>query len=163
MLDLIQDHKRQLEKSNASMKILYEFMIEEEEEEIPTRKDDSFLNIFIFADKIRINQVIDNLLTNAIKFTEVGTVSVSVTCEKGKNHRERIIARVRDTGTGIDPEILPRLFSKFVTGSDMSTGLGLFISKNIVEAHGEKIWGENNADGKGATFAISLPSKRDNH
>jgi signal transduction histidine kinase len=158
VLDLIQN-KRQLEKSNVSMKLLYEFMIEEEEEEIPTRKDDSFPNIFIFADKIRINQVIDNLLTNAIKLTEEGTVSVSVTCKKGKNHRERIIAKVRDTGTGIHPEILPRLFSKFTTGSNIGTGLGLFISKNIVEAHGGKIWGENNADGKGATFAISLPSK----
>jgi len=162
VLDLIQDHKRQLEKSNASMKILYEFMIEEEEEEIPTRKDDSFPNIFIFADKIRINQVIDNLLTNAIKFTEEGTVSVSVTCKKGQNHRERIIARVRDTGTGIHPEILPRLFSKFTTRSNMGTGLGLFISKNIVEAHGGKIWGENNTDGRGATFVISLPAKGTN-
>jgi signal transduction histidine kinase len=90
VLDLIQN-KRQLEKSNVSMKLLYEFMIEEEEEEIPTRKDDSFPNIFIFADKIRINQVIDNLLTNAIKLTEEGTVSVSVTCKKGKNHRELLL------------------------------------------------------------------------
>ena len=75
---------------------------------------------------------------------------------------DRIIARVRDTGTGIHPEILPRLFSKFVTRSNMGTGLGLFISKNIVEAHGGKIWGENNADGQGATFLISLPAKGTN-
>jgi len=162
VLDLIQDHKRQLEKSNASMKLLYEFMIEEEEEEIPTRKDDSFPNIFIFADKIRINQVIDNLLTNAIKFTEEGTVSIFITYKKGKNHADTIIVRVKDTGTGIHPEILPTLFSKFVTGSDIGTGLGLFISKNIVEAHGGRIYGQNNADGKGATFVFSLPSKRYN-
>jgi len=68
-----------------------------------------------------------------------------------------IIVRVKDTGTGIHQEILPRLFSKFATRSDIGTGLGLFISKNIVEAHGGKICGENNTDGKGATFVFSLP------
>jgi signal transduction histidine kinase len=159
VLDLIQDHKRQLEKSNASMKLLYEFKIEEEEE-IPARQDDSSPNIFINADKIRINQVIDNLLTNAIKFTEEGTVSISITCKRGKNHTDTIIVRIKDNGTGIHPEILPRLFSKFVTRSNMGTGLGLFISKNIVEAHGGKIWGVNNTDGKGATFVITLPSRK---
>jgi two-component system sensor histidine kinase VicK len=81
------------------------------------------------------------------------------TCKKGKNHTDRIIASVRDSGTGIDPDILPRLFSKFATRSDMGTGLGLFISKNIVEAHDGEIWGENNIDVKGATFAFSLPSE----
>src|SRR5215469_8129783 len=157
-LDLVHDHNRQLEKSNASTKLLYEFKIEEEEE-IPTRQDDFSPDIFVNADKIRINQVIDNLLTNAMKFTDEGIVSISITCKKSRNHMDRIIASVRDTGTGIHPGILPRLFSKFATRSDKGTGLGLFISKNIVEAHGGKIWGENNADGKGATFAISLPSK----
>jgi signal transduction histidine kinase len=161
VLDLVQDHKRQLEKSNVSTKLLYEFKIEYEEE-IPTRQDDFLANIFVNADKIRINQVIDNLLTNAIKFTEEGTVSILITCKRGKNHTDTIIVSVKDTGSGIHPEILPRLFSKFVTGSDMGTGLGLFISKNIVEAHGGKIRGENNADGKGATFMFSLPSKTNN-
>jgi two-component system sensor histidine kinase VicK len=159
VLDIIQDHKRQLEKSNVSTKLLYEFKIEEQVE-VPNRKDDFSADIFINADKIRINQVIDNLLTNAIKFTEEGTVSILITCKRCKNHTDTIIVRVKDTGTGIHPEILPRLFSKFVTGSDMGTGLGLFISKNIVEAHGGKICGENNADRKGATFVFSLPSKR---
>jgi signal transduction histidine kinase len=161
VLDLVQDHKRQLEKSNVSTKLLYEFKIEYEEE-IPTRQDDFLANIFVNADKILINQVIDNLLTNAIKFTEEGTVSILITCKRGKNHTDTIIVSVKDTGSGIHPEILPRLFSKFVTGSDMGTGLGLFISKNIVEAHGGKIRGENNADGKGATFMFSLPSKTNN-
>ena len=110
VLDLIQDHKSQLEKSNASMKLLYEFKIEEEEE-IPARQDDSSPNIFINADKIRINQVIDNLLTNAIKFTEEGTVSISITCKRGKNHTDTIIVRIKDNGTGIHPEILPTLLS----------------------------------------------------
>jgi signal transduction histidine kinase len=162
VLDLVQDHKRQIEKrSNISTKLLYVFKIEEEEE-IPKRKDDLSGDIFINADKIRIIQVIDNLLTNAIKFTEEGIVSILITCKRGKNRTDTIIVRVKDTGTGIHPEILPRLFSKFVTGSDMGTGLGLFISKNIVEAHDGKISGENNADGKGATFVFSLLSKRNN-
>jgi signal transduction histidine kinase len=159
VLNIIQDRKGQLEKSNASTKLLYEFKIEKEGQ-IPIRKDDFSADIFINADKIRINQVIDNLLTNAIKFTEEGTVSISIICKKGKNHTDIIIVRIKDNGTGIHPEILPRLFSKFVSRSDMGTGLGLFISKNIVEAHGGKIWGENNADGKGATFVFTIPSNR---
>jgi two-component system, OmpR family, sensor histidine kinase VicK len=64
---------------------------------------------------------------------------------------------VKNSGAGIDPEILPRLFSKFATKSDKGTGLGLFISKSIIEAHGGKIWAENGVDGKGATFSFSLP------
>jgi signal transduction histidine kinase len=75
---------------------------------------------------------------------------------------DRIIASVRDSGTGIHPEILPTLFSKFATQSDMGTGLGLFISKNIVEAHGGKIWGYNNSDAEGATFVFTLPLKENN-
>ncbi|HKG42208.1 MAG TPA: HAMP domain-containing sensor histidine kinase, partial [Nitrososphaeraceae archaeon] len=75
--------------------------------------------------------------------------------EKKDNH---ILVSVKDTGTGIDPEILPRLFTKFATKSFEGTGLGLFISKSIIEAHGGKIWAENNSDGKkGATFTFSLP------
>ena len=157
ILDLVHDHKRQLEKSNASTKLLYEFKIEEEEEEISTRQDNFSRDIFINADKIRINQVLDNLLTNAIKFTKEGIVSISITKrKKSQNHTDRIIASVRDTGTGIHPEILPSLFSKFGSRSEMGTGLGLFISKNIVDAYGGKIWGENNTDGKGATFVFTL-------
>jgi signal transduction histidine kinase len=72
------------------------------------------------------------------------------------NYNEILIS-IKDTGTGIDPEIMPRLFTKFISKSVEGTGLGLFISKSIIEAHGGKIWAENNADGKGATFAFSLP------
>ena len=90
-------------------------------------------------------------------------MSISIAKKTGKNHIDGIILSVRDTGTGIHPEILPRLFSKFATRSEMDTGLGLFISKNIVEAHGRKIWGENNTDGKGATFVFSLPSEENNN
>jgi signal transduction histidine kinase len=107
--------------------------------------------------------VIDNLLTNAITFTKEGIVSISITKKKGKNYTDRTIVSVRDTGAGIHPEILPRLFSRFITGSEIGTGLGLFISKNIVEAHGGSIGGENNTDGKGATFVFSLSSEENNN
>jgi signal transduction histidine kinase len=109
-------------------------------------------DIIVSADKERISQVISNLLNNALKFTEEGYISIS-TEKKG----EDVIVTVKDTGVGIDQEILPRLFSKFVTKSEKGTGLGLYISKNIVEKHGGKIWAQNNVDGKGATFAFSIP------
>jgi signal transduction histidine kinase len=81
-----------------------------------------------------------------------------VTAEKSEGVGE-IIVRIRDTGSGIHPEVLPRLFSKFVTKSDAGgTGLGLFICKSIIEAHGGRIWADNNTDGKGATFSFSLPT-----
>src|SRR5215204_4150273 len=129
--------------------------------------------IFVNADKWRIYQVIANLLYNAIKFTKEGSILVSakVTQKKGENREEEgrdygnssssssrhVIVSVKDSGAGIDLEILPRLFSKFVTKSDKGTGLGLFISKSIIESHGGKIWAENNSDGKGAMFTFSLP------
>jgi len=79
----------------------------------------------------------------------------------GNNKNSRILVSIKDTGTGIDPEILPRLFTKFVTKPETGgTGLGLFISKSIVEAHGGSIWAENNKDGKGASFTFSLPIMR---
>ena len=109
-------------------------------------------DIIVSADKERITQVISNLLSNALKFTEEGYISISAE-KKDKD----VIVTVEDTGVGIDPEILPRLFSKFVTKSEKGTGLGLYISKNIVEKHGGRIWAENNADGKGATFVFSIP------
>jgi two-component system, OmpR family, sensor histidine kinase VicK len=78
--------------------------------------------------------------------------------KKQEDSKDYVIFSVKDTGQGIDPEILPRLFTKFATKSETGgTGLGLFISKSIIEAHGGKIWAENNTDGKGATFAFSLP------
>jgi len=111
-------------------------------------------DILVDADRDRLTQVISNLLSNSLKFTEEG--SISVTAEKSLDVRE-VIVRIRDTGSGIHPEVLPRLFSKFVTKSDVGgTGLGLFICKSIIEAHGGKIWAENNQSGKGATFTFSL-------
>jgi signal transduction histidine kinase len=114
-------------------------------------------DIFIEADKSRLNQVVSNLLNNAIKFTNEGTIITIV--EKKDSY---VIVSVKDSGAGIDSEIFPRLFSKFATTSEIGgMGLGLFISKSIIEAHGGKIWAENNPDGeKGATFYFSLPLGR---
>jgi signal transduction histidine kinase/ActR/RegA family two-component response regulator len=111
-------------------------------------------DIFIQTDKGRITQVILNLLNNAVKSTEEGTISVSL--EK-KEDNDDVVISLKDTGTGIDPGILSRLFTRFATKSFAGTGLGLYISKSIVEAHGGKIGAENNSDGRGATFAFSLP------
>jgi signal transduction histidine kinase len=109
-------------------------------------------DIFVSADKSRVYQVISNLLSNSFKFTKEGTISI--TAEKKDN---QAIVSVEDTGEGINSELLPSLFSKFAAKSYQGTGLGLFISKSIIEAHGGRIWAENNADGKGATFYFSLP------
>lgn len=109
-------------------------------------------SIMIEGDKGRIFEVISNLLNNAIKFTEKGEVVVLLNERDGQ-----AIVSIRDTGTGIAPEIYPKLFTKFATKSEKGTGLGLFLAKNIVESHGGKIWAVNNSDGNGATFAFSLP------
>jgi signal transduction histidine kinase len=109
--------------------------------------------IFVNADKTRIIQVLSNLLNNALKFTKEGNIFISVK----KIKEDQVIVTIKDSGTGIDPEILPRLFTKFATKSEEGTGLGLYISKNIVEAHGGKIWAENNSNGRGSTFYFTLP------
>jgi signal transduction histidine kinase len=109
--------------------------------------------LYVEADKIRLYQVIANLLSNAIKFTKEGTISIKAQL---KDNNEIAII-VKDSGAGIDNAVMPRLFTKFATRSDVGTGLGLYISKNIIEAHGGRMWAENNPDGKGATFSFSLP------
>ena len=114
--------------------------------------------LWVEADRTRIHQVLSNLLNNAIKFTKEGTISVMT--ERKDNE---IFVSVSDVGTGIHPEILPKLFTKFTTRSNTGTGLGLYISKSIVEAHGGRIWAKNNADSipeqVGATLTFSLTSK----
>ena len=117
-------------------------------------------DIFIDADKSRITQVISNILDNAIKFSKanankergVGIININT-----KKIDGQAIVSIADTGTGIDPEIMPRIFDKFASKSFQGTGLGLYICQSIVEAHGGKIWAENNPDGIGATFYFSLP------
>jgi two-component system sensor histidine kinase VicK len=129
-------------------------------------------DIFVEADRIRLTQVIYNLLSNAIKFTKKGRIIITI--EKKKDNKEEVVVSIKDTGEGIDSEILPKLFSKFASKSYQGTGLGLFICKSIVESHGGKIWAENNdndhdndnnnnnnsiADSKekGSTFYFTLP------
>jgi signal transduction histidine kinase len=134
------------------------------------------------GDKVRIGQVVCNLIDNSIKFVsmdgdgdkemEKGTISIKI--EKTKINKKRdspindnngirgedsfVTVSVKDNGKGIDKEIMPKLFTKFASKSFQGTGLGLYISKSIIEAHGGRIWGENNEDGKGSTFLFSLPS-----
>ena len=117
-------------------------------------------DIFLEADKSRITQVIFNLLDNAIKFSKAnvnkggGVGIINIKAEKADGQS---IVSIKDTGTGIDSEIMSRLFEKFASKSFQGTGLGLYICKSIVEAHGGRIWAENNPDDKGATFSFSLP------
>jgi signal transduction histidine kinase len=129
--------------------------------------------ILVEADRQRLIQVISNLLDNAIKFTEEGAVTVTTTIERkddgdsagGGEGEAEVVVSIKDTGTGIDPELMPRLFTKFATKSYQGTGLGLYISKSIIEAHGGKMWAENNSDEgsdsetkhEGATFYFTLP------
>jgi two-component system, OmpR family, sensor histidine kinase VicK len=140
----IGDAKNQVKVSGKKIEISYfHKQMQGEQQE---NKD-----LILEADKDRILQVLSNLLSNALKFTKEG--NIAVTTEKVQ---QEVIVRVKDSGSGIDPEISPKLFEKFATKSEKGTGLGLFISKNITEAHGGRIWAENNPDGLGATFAFSL-------
>ena len=122
--------------------------------------------LFVYADKNRIQQVLSNLLNNALKFTDDGVITINTekfveTINNNTNNEEKefVSITIKDTGKGIDPEVLPRLFEKFATKSDKGTGLGLYISKNIIDAHGGRIWGQdNNKYGKnGAEFGFTLP------
>jgi signal transduction histidine kinase len=129
-------------------------------------KENVVIEYYVNADKSRLFQVLSNLINNAIKFAGINGV-ISITLDKtdysmsGNSDTVKengyAFVRVKDNGSGIDPEIQSRLFSKFATKSDIGTGLGLFIAKSIIEAHGGKIFAENNSDGRGATFTFSLP------
>ena len=163
--DAINSDKRHKTDKNANIQLVYP--------ELPVQP------IFIYADKNRIQQVISNLLSNALKFTENGIITITMEKFKDNNNsnnnsnddyddddnekQEFVCIKIKDTGKGIDPEVMPRLFEKFATKSDRGTGLGLYISKNIVEAHGGKIWGMNNKNNNnmyvenGAEFGFTLP------
>jgi signal transduction histidine kinase len=150
ILNVVKDYRDQIAKdnnSNNNLKLIYECN-----------------NIILVeADKQRLTQVISNLLSNSIKFTKRGTITVT---KKTKvDDKKEVVISVSDTGTGIDPDILPKLFTKFATKSYQGTGLGLYISKSIVEAHGGKMWAENNnnSNGKaGSTFYFTLPIYENN-
>jgi signal transduction histidine kinase len=119
-------------------------------------------DLTVYGDKDGISQVISNLISNSIKFIpQEGVISIKaekkVINSENEAVREVVVVSVKDTGTGIDKELFPRLFTKFMTKSFQGIGLGLFISKSIVEAHGGSIWAENNMDGKGATVSFTIP------
>jgi two-component system, OmpR family, sensor histidine kinase VicK len=115
--------------------------------------------IFVEADRDRIVQVLSNLLSNAIKFTNQGEISINLfeKIQNNENRKKEVFVSVTNTGIGINSEIFGRLFSKFASKPYQGAGLGLFICKSIVEAHGGRIWAKNIFDGKGATFSFSLP------
>jgi two-component system sensor histidine kinase VicK len=168
------------EKFNINEKIrsvVDDIKSKEEEDDIEIAFADPKVDpIVVEADKIRIYEVIANLLTNAIKFTRksdsdrsdgINTITIFTDIKSNQADKKRsssnsgveeeVIISIRDRGTGIDPNVQDKLFSKFVTTSETGSGLGLFISKGIVEAHGGRMWAQNNTDGRGATFYFSLP------
>jgi len=110
--------------------------------------------ILVNADKGRIIQVLSNLLDNALKFTKEGNIIITI---KKIKENQQVMVTIKDSGTGLDPEIIPQLFKKFATKSEQGTGLGLFISKNIIETHDGIMWGENNSESNGSTFYFTLP------
>jgi two-component system sensor histidine kinase VicK len=138
--NVLADHKKE-EENNKQSKIKLAYSSNND-------------NIIVKADAERLTQVVSNLLGNAIKFTWEGEISVNLSRD---DTDQLVVVSVTDTGQGIDPEIIPRLFTKFATKSIVGTGLGLYISKRIIEAHGGKMWAENNPDGIGATFSFTLP------
>jgi signal transduction histidine kinase len=166
ILEVIEDSRKRI--ANGSVKLMHEMA--------------NNSTAIVDADRRRLTQVIFNLLDNAIKFTKEGTVTVTANIRrkvtdsdssgggkegavKEEEQQEEVVIAVKDTGSGIDPELLPRLFTKFATKSYRGTGLGLYISKSIVEAHGGKMWAMNNYENgsdfdrqlRGATFYFTLP------
>jgi len=139
--DIVESYNRKLEENVKKLAVIH----------------DGMKSINATIDKVRITQVICNILDNAVNFSHEGKIRVILKKEE-QDGQNFLIIGVRDLGQGIDQEISSKLFTKFASKSDMGTGLGLFISKGIVEAHGGKIWAENNAD-RGATFSFSLPLK----
>lgn len=144
---IIDDYRNQIKKTNSTIELIYR-----------NKNNTNDNPILIECDKERITQVISNLLDNAIKFTKEGEISITCEVEEKDADDKNVIISVRDSGSGINSEIFPKLFSKFATKSFQGTGLGLFISKNIIENHGGSIWAKNNNYGKkGTTVTFRLP------
>jgi signal transduction histidine kinase len=165
IMGIIDDmRKKYINKANR-VQILFHYNVDNNNNKNNRNVDNNQKNVglIINCDSNKIDQALFNLVDNAMKFTDDGKVIVSVKKEivasdKNSGDNIMIVVRVSDTGTGIDSSIKQRLFEKFASkAKGHGTGLGLYISKSIIEAHGGKIWAENNADGKGATFAFSLP------
>jgi PAS domain S-box-containing protein len=138
LYDLFQDFYYSLQYSYKDKDVKLQF----------EAKDD----IMVMADRARLTQVMMNLFNNALNFTNRGVIVISVEKVNGD-----VLVKVRDTGTGINHKVLLQLFTKFAVQSETGTGLGLFISKSIIDAHGGNMWAENNKDGRGATFEFSIP------
>jgi two-component system, OmpR family, sensor histidine kinase VicK len=159
LLSVIADTQTQILANNSKIKVSYSRDISSSTSSAVVEKHDD--PISVEADRERITQVLYNLLDNATKFSEEGIILVAVERKRNNENnddaKEVIVISVKDTGSGIHPEIMPKLFSKFSSKSFQGTGLGLYISKGIIEAHGGKMWAENNSDGKGATFTFTLP------
>ena len=145
--EVVDDHRERIKDSrNKNIELSYD------------SDEDGKRRIFVEADRGRITQVLTNLLNNALKFTDEGQITVSTYQNNdSNNNKDEVTVRVVDTGSGIDNGIYPKIFSKFATKSHQGTGLGLFISKSIIEAHGGRIWAKNNTDGRGATFIFTIP------
>lgn len=168
--NVVEDSQRYIDSISKKIKISLSFNFSTSSIENIGKIDDNVTDgkksenykksLLIRMDKYRIQEVISNLLDNAIYFTHEGQIDVAIDMlnAKYKNEIKKFVTvSVKDTGSGIDKEILPKLFEKFATKSPHGSGLGLYISKGIVEAHGGKIWAENNKDGKGSVFGFSLP------
>jgi signal transduction histidine kinase len=166
IIDAVEDSRKRI--ANGNVKVVYELANN---------------TTIVEADRRRLRQVISNLLDNAIKFTKEGTITVTTTIRRkdiesdngreeevgrGSASAEEVVISVKDTGSGIDPELMPRLFTKFATKSYRGTGLGLYISKSIIEAHSGRMWAQNNNNNngfgfdlnrklRGATFYFTLP------
>jgi signal transduction histidine kinase len=164
-----------LNKEKFNLKEMITDVLKEYEQTIQNKNNIKFFLEFndnndeisiVEADRNRLSQVIHNLLHNALKFTKEGSITVIVERKKDNTNDkyDEILVGIKDTGTGIHPEVLPKLFTRFATKSPIAgTGLGLFISKSIIEMHGGKIWATNNMEkdkGEGSTFTFSLPLKQ---
>ena len=139
--EIISDYTERIKSDNKNIKLIYD-------------QKDTNHHILVEADKGRITQVLSNILNNALKFTNEGQIIVDA---HENNDKKELIVSITDTGNGINRDIFTKLFSKFATKSSQGTGLGLYISKSIIEAHGGRIWAENNKEKMGATFIFTLP------
>ncbi len=176
---VVDDARTQITRDRKNITILYDIAIPTEEDGVEGER-----GIFVNGDRERITQVVSNIIDNAIRFTREGTISITVEGKINNNgsdsgsgssnsgfinsnkdiigkSAEEVVVRVKDSGNGLDPLSLQNLFSKFFSTSGTGgTGLGLYISKAIIEAHGGRIWAENNKGDRGAIFSFSLPLKK---
>ncbi|MGN6628656.1 MAG: sensor histidine kinase, partial [Candidatus Nitrosocosmicus sp.] len=152
-------HKESLNLNNFVLDIVKNYERTISNNDINFKYNNFDQSIIIEADKNRLSQVLSNLINNAIKFIDKkikGIISISINLKK-IDGLESVVVDIQDNGIGIDKEIMPKLFTKFTSKSFQGTGLGLYLSKKIIEAHQGKIWAKNNEDGKGATFSFGIP------